>query len=1102
MPDQGPSAPDPNGSFAARLRQRYGADIDPRVDLDTVVQGAAPPSPPGPTPSAPPTGSSSSTLKRLEDRGNSAARYRLQGELARGGMGAILEVYDEDLRRRLAMKVILDRHATGGSTTAGSGVDPLVLSRFLEEAQVTGQLDHPGIVPVHELGIDEQGRVYFTMRLVHGRDLEAICGLVARGAEDWTTTRVLGVLLKVCEAMAYAHEKGVVHRDLKPQNVMVGRFGEVYVMDWGLARVRNGTDRHDLRIRGDGEAAPATRMPPVATDRRDASTDGGGDGLYTMDGDIVGTPSYMSPEQARGDLAAIDERSDVYSVGAMLYRLLAGTSPYAAEQHGASAVWRRVMEGPPPPLESLAPHTPPELVAVCTKAMQREPAARYAGMLELGADLRAFLEGRVVTAFETGAIAEARKWIGRNRGLAASLAAALVALVAGLVGSLVFADRAQDSARIAEQRRLEAAASATLAAQRQQEATASAEAAQRQARIAQEVNAFLNDDLLASIAPEHQGKDVTVRQVLDQASMRLELVGLDSDPAVEVALRLTIGTSYERLGEHGVARGHFERALQLAREHLGARSEPVLQAMRSLAAALAALGRLDEAIATYREAVPLARELLGPEHRGTMATVGDLATALATAGKFDEARALRDEVMPVEARVLGEDDENTLVARNNRALLDQRNGRLADAERSFRELLARRREVSGPRHPETLVVMNNLALVLGDLGRLDEGEQLVGEVLDAYREIYDEDHPKVANAVGNVATFAFRRGRMAAAEQGFREALRLRLLRSPPDSPEVLTAKHNLATSITDPRRRGQVLALREEILAGRRRALGAEHPDTLEAMNGMAATLRELERLDEAEALYRETLAARREILGEDHPDTLVTTENLGGVLLAKKDAAGAEAMTRDALERRRRVLGDGHPDVAKTTLNLAIVQRARGDDAAALATAEDALARSRAAFGASHQQVAQCLRTIGDLHTDGKQFAPALAAYREALEVRRRLGPDDGMVGYLLHQTAYVQLQTGELDGALQHATEAATVREALSGADGSGTRVSHYLRCRVLLAQERHEQAAALAHDLFERAQRLDGADAESTRKLRALLASIYDGWNKPEDAAKWR
>src|SRR5262245_13523723 len=249
-------------SFAERLKQEYGSGVDPAIALEKEREEGGPPT--------------SALLKRLSEHGLRRSRYALKGELARGGMGAILKVWDEDLRRSLAMKVILGKaENTGGGETPP--VDRRLLARFLEEAQVTGQLDHPGIVPVHELGLDAEGRVYFTMKLVKGRDLRAIFELVFAGQEDWNETRALGALLKVCEAMAYAHAKGVVHRDLKPSNVMVGGFGEVFVMDWGLARVLGRKDAHDLRI------SPEHSSTTVRTDRAEERRDAPDSPVFTMD---------------------------------------------------------------------------------------------------------------------------------------------------------------------------------------------------------------------------------------------------------------------------------------------------------------------------------------------------------------------------------------------------------------------------------------------------------------------------------------------------------------------------------------------------------------------------------------------------------------------------------------------------------------------------------------------------------------------------------------------------------------------------------------------------------------------------------------------------
>jgi formylglycine-generating enzyme required for sulfatase activity len=398
----------------------------------------------------------SARISRLTSRGAGFDRYKLEGEIARGGMGAILRVWDEDLRRHLAMKVALAAPRTPSRT----------LARFLEEAQVTGQLDHPGIVPVHELGLDSQGRLYFTMKLVEGRDLKRIFELVFDGEDGWNETRAIGVILKVCEAMAYAHKKGVIHRDLKPANIMVGSFGEVFVMDWGLARSLRGADPHDLRL--------APQPPPDVDDASPAAA------LVTRDGDVLGTPAYMPPEQARGDIEKLSSRSDVYSIGAMLYHLLARQVPYlsAGERAGHRELLERVLAGPPLPLHELNPEVHAELAAICEKAMSRDAEHRYPDTLAFAEDLRAYLENRVVAAYETGAGAELRKWIARNRALAAACAVAIGILAVGLVvsSSLYVKSKAETDRADAKAKDLEVANDAlALATQRAEEKAIEAE---------------------------------------------------------------------------------------------------------------------------------------------------------------------------------------------------------------------------------------------------------------------------------------------------------------------------------------------------------------------------------------------------------------------------------------------------------------------------------------------------------------------------------------------------------------------------------------------------------------------------------------------------
>lgn len=370
-------------------------------------------------------------IAQLAAKGPQDSRYELQGEVARGGMGAIIKIWDKELQRNLAMKLILGREADGSS---GLDVTPAKLARFLEEAQITGQLDHPGIVPVHEIGIDSQGQVYFTMKLVKGVDLREVLDQVRDGRNGWSVTRALGVISKVCEAMSYAHDKGVIHRDLKPGNVMVGKFGEVYVMDWGLARVVGRNETKDIRLKDSAFTASSIR-----TGRQKDRSSTPDSPLLTMDGDVVGTPAYMAPEQAMGHVSEVGVRADVYAVGSMLYHLLSGEAPYVPRGARVSphTVLMAVLNGPPKPILQLAPQTPAELIAICEKAMAREKENRYESMLELQADLQSFLEGRVVRAHETGAFAELKKWTTRNKGTAIAAASAVFLAISGLGGIAV-----------------------------------------------------------------------------------------------------------------------------------------------------------------------------------------------------------------------------------------------------------------------------------------------------------------------------------------------------------------------------------------------------------------------------------------------------------------------------------------------------------------------------------------------------------------------------------------------------------------------------------------------------------------------------------------
>ncbi len=317
----------------------------------------------------------------ITQRGGVLPKYRDMGVIGTGGMGEVRRVYDNDLGRTMAMKIVGQQimHKPGS------------VARFIEEAQATSQLQHPGIVPIHDLGQLADGRWYYTMREVRGRSLGEVIREVHGDARDaghwvatssgWTFRRLVDAFLRVCEAVSYAHSRGVVHRDLKPSNILVGEHGEVLVVDWGLAKVLG---RPDLAAEA-GELDLRGEFVAVSTDRsKDAS-------LATRMGHIAGTPAYMPPEQALGQIDRIDARSDVYALGAILYQVLTGRIPYTGEGHD---VVDEVLAGPPLPIDERADIPVPEdLKLACEKAMARAQKDRFQSATQLARAVQAWLDG-------------------------------------------------------------------------------------------------------------------------------------------------------------------------------------------------------------------------------------------------------------------------------------------------------------------------------------------------------------------------------------------------------------------------------------------------------------------------------------------------------------------------------------------------------------------------------------------------------------------------------------------------------------------------------------------------------------------------------------
>ncbi|MBI1317798.1 MAG: protein kinase [Candidatus Hydrogenedens sp.] len=434
------------------LVQQLSGTAVPRPELD--VPGRAPLD-------KYPSAQDSEELSLIEEH---SGRYSYISEHGRGGMGRVLLVNDQSLGREIALKELLLPHSPGLGPGDESPMRETTarLARFIQEARVTGQLEHPGIIPVYELGRRDDGTLYYTMKLVRGQTLDA----ALRGAASLEKRlRYLPSVIDVCQALAYAHERGVIHRDIKPSNIMIGEFGETVLLDWGLAKVRGQEDFYAEKL----ELTLTTlRLKP------------GTSAPNTVTGEAVGTPHYMSPEQARGHVGLIDERSDVYSVGAVIYELLTGKSPYAGTPPDEAL--ERAMQGAPPRVGALVREAPEELVSICEKAMALEPAKRYASMRALRDDLMRFQTGAFVQSYQYNLAQVLSRYYRRNLLLANTVLAALIALFA--LAGYSYHNILQARDREAEQR-VAAEDARNAALQARDEAEAARRLTQRQAYLAQ-----------------------------------------------------------------------------------------------------------------------------------------------------------------------------------------------------------------------------------------------------------------------------------------------------------------------------------------------------------------------------------------------------------------------------------------------------------------------------------------------------------------------------------------------------------------------------------------------------------------------------------------
>jgi len=788
-----------------------------------------------------------------EKSGDRIDRYKLLQQIGEGGCGVVfMAEQEEPVRRRVALKII----KPGMDTKS-------VIARFEAERQALALMDHINIAKIFDAGATESGRPYFVMELVRGVKITEYCD-----EHSLVTEERLKLFVQVCQAIQHAHQKGIIHRDIKPSNILVTATLEgtilPVVIDFGIAK-----------------ATTNQRL----TDKT----------LFTAFEMLIGTPAYMSPEQAVLTSVDVDTRTDIYSLGVLLYELVTGSTPFDTGEilkAGLDEIRRVIREQEPvrpstrlsklaaADLTTVAQHRksePPTLIRavrgdldwIVMKALEKDRTRRYETANGLALDIQRFLANEAISARPPSKFYKLQKTVLRNKLLFASVGVIALLLVVGLI-----------------------VVSVALARERQSRREADAASVK-----SQQVTKFL-EAMLNGVGPSvARGRDTTMlREILDETAERVGRE-MSHQPEVEAELRTLLGKVYEQMGNPGRAEEMERAALAIQSKKFGPESRETAASLNDLGLALMAQHKLPEAEAVHRKALAIRQRLLGNENAETAASLNDLGAVYRDEGRLAEAKVMTLEALRIKRKLFGNENLDVTDSLRNLCMVLGYEGKWDEAEATAREVLALRRKLLPAEHPWIASTLDDVAWAANARGKFDEAQAMEGEALAIRYKTLDDAHPDMARNLNSLGQLLGNRGDLPASEAVLKAVLAIQRKLLGEDHQSTLETFCSLAKVLESEGKRSEAESMWREALAVWHKRGESEKPERLYALRGLGETLENQGKWPEAETVWRESLAAWRKRGGIEEKQSMFTLRKLGLSLEAERKWTEAESVYREAL-------------------------------------------------------------------------------------------------------------------------------------------------------------------------------------------------------------